>query len=84
MTYKIGLLEGDYIGPEIMQEAIKILEAVSKKYDYKFEVIELEASGKAYDRYGEVLPAFTLEKASEWSRFTKRSLWRSTRSIKPS
>jgi 3-isopropylmalate dehydrogenase len=65
MTYKIGVLEGDYIGPEIMREALKVLNLVSQKYDYGFEVIKLEASGSAYDKYGEHLPQVTIKKASE-------------------
>ena len=65
MTYRIGVLEGDYIGPEIMREALKVLDVVSKKYDYEFEVVKLEASGSAYDKYGEHLPQTTIKKAWE-------------------
>ena len=35
-TYKIGLLRGDGIGPEIVDSAVRVLEAVGKKYDLSF------------------------------------------------
>ena len=35
-SYKIAVLPGDGIGPEAMQEAIKVLGAVSKKYNVNF------------------------------------------------
>ena len=32
--YKIGVIRGDGIGPEIVKEAVKVLDAVSAKYDF--------------------------------------------------
>ena len=34
--YKIGLLKGDGIGPEIVESAVRVLEAVGKKFDLDF------------------------------------------------
>lgn len=67
MTKKvIGVLEGDYIGPEIIKEALKILKVIEENNDkHQFEIVSLEASGKAYDRYGSHLPASTLVKAGK-------------------
>lgn len=59
---KIGILKGDYIGPEITAEAVKILEAVRDKYNYDIELEYIEASGEAYDKYGEVLPQISIDK----------------------
>jgi 3-isopropylmalate dehydrogenase len=59
---KIGVLQGDYIGPEITNEAIKVLEAVKRKYKYDIEIEHIDASGDAYDKYGEVLPQISIEK----------------------
>ncbi|MDR1687603.1 MAG: 3-isopropylmalate dehydrogenase [Clostridiales bacterium] len=59
---KIGVLQGDYIGPEITGEAIKVLEAADKKYKYGIQFDFIEASGEAYDKYGEVLPNSSIEK----------------------
>ena len=68
---KIGVLNGDYIGPEAMKEAVKVLEACSKKYNFEYELVYLEASGEAYDKYGEHLPQITIEKASKCDALLK-------------
>ena len=36
-TFKVAVLPGDGIGPEVMAEAIKVLDAIEKKYDVSFE-----------------------------------------------
>ena len=36
MNYKIAILKGDGIGPEIVDEAIKILDKVGEKFGHKF------------------------------------------------
>ena len=36
-TFKVAVLPGDGIGPEVMAEAIKVLEAVEKKFEAPFE-----------------------------------------------
>ena len=59
---KIGVLKGDYIGPEITDEAIKVLETVRDKYNFDIELEFIEASGEAYDKYGEVLPQISIDK----------------------
>ncbi|PIE74603.1 MAG: 3-isopropylmalate dehydrogenase [Deltaproteobacteria bacterium] len=58
---KIAVLAGDGIGPEVMDEALKILEAASKKSGFKMETKEAEVGGAAIDRYGEALPQSTLD-----------------------
>lgn len=64
MHMRIGILEGDYIGPEIMAEAVKVLKAVASKCNFDIELVELEASGKAWEKYGKHLPEQTLELAA--------------------
>ena len=59
---KIGVLQGDYIGPEIIAEAVKVLEKVSGKYNFDIELDYIDASGDAYDKYGEVLPQISIDK----------------------
>ena len=59
---KIGILQGDYIGPEITGEAVKVLEAVKRKYNYGLEFEHIDVSGDAYDKYGEVLPQISIDK----------------------
>ena len=36
-NYKIAVLAGDGIGPEVMNEALKVLEAVQKKFNFTLE-----------------------------------------------
>jgi 3-isopropylmalate dehydrogenase len=57
---KIAVLAGDGIGPEVMAEAIKVLEAVQKKYSVEFSFTAADVGGCAIDRHGEALPPATL------------------------
>lgn len=52
MTYKIAILAGDGIGPEVMREALKVLKVVEKLFFTKFAFFEAEIGGSAYDAYG--------------------------------
>ncbi len=61
--YKICLLPGDGIGPEIIAEGVKVLDAVGAKYDTAFEYTEASIGGCAIDAYGTALPDSTLEAA---------------------
>lgn len=61
MNYKIAVLPGDGIGPEVMAEALNVLEAVSNKYDITFETTEQLVGGAAIDATGSPLPPETLE-----------------------
>ncbi|MDD3237588.1 MAG: 3-isopropylmalate dehydrogenase [Candidatus Gastranaerophilales bacterium] len=63
--YKIALLPGDGIGPEIMDEAVKVLAAIEKKFDYKFEYKKALIGGCAYEKYGNPLPTETLDIAKD-------------------
>jgi 3-isopropylmalate dehydrogenase len=60
MTYKITLLPGDGIGPEIMQVAIAALEVVGKKLNLQFEFTTALIGGAAIDATGNPLPEETL------------------------
>jgi 3-isopropylmalate dehydrogenase len=57
----IALLPGDGIGPEVMKEAVKVLDAASKKFGFKLNYQEADVGGCAIDNHGEALPASTLE-----------------------
>jgi 3-isopropylmalate dehydrogenase len=65
MNYKIALVAGDGIGPEVTTWAVKVLEAVGKKYGHQFDFLPLKAGGCAIDdeEFGEPLPQATLEQA---------------------
>lgn len=65
MAYKIAVLPGDGIGPEIMKEALKVLKVIDKKYKLFFEIKEGYIGGSAIDRYGTALPDETLKYCCE-------------------
>ncbi|MCH4010034.1 3-isopropylmalate dehydrogenase [Companilactobacillus sp.] len=60
-TKKIAVLQGDYIGPEIMHAGLKVLEAVSQKNDFEYEIESVPFGGEAIDKTGDPLPAETLK-----------------------
>lgn len=60
MKFKIAVIKGDGIGPEIVNEAIKVLNKVGEKYNHNFEFTELLAGGIAIDLTGQNLPEETL------------------------
>ncbi|MDP3765664.1 MAG: 3-isopropylmalate dehydrogenase [Nanoarchaeota archaeon] len=58
---KIAVLAGDGIGPEVMNEALKVLNSLSSKYGLEFDFRHADVGGIAYDKYGTALPDKTLE-----------------------
>lgn len=65
MSRKIVLLPGDGIGPEIIAEAVKVLEVVDKKFKLKLKFEEELIGGAAIDHHGVPLANTTLEKCRE-------------------
>ena len=61
MNYKIALIKGDGIGPEISREAIKVLKEIENIYDHNFEIKEVAGAGEAVDKYNDPLPEDTLK-----------------------
>ena len=57
---KIAVLAGDGIGPEVMAEAIKVLNAVQKKFSFDLSYQYADVGGIAIDNHGEALPPSTL------------------------
>lgn len=61
MQKTICLLPGDGIGPEIVAEAVKVLEATGKKFGHSFSFTEALIGGIAIDTCGEPLPQATID-----------------------
>ena len=61
MNYNITVLDGDGIGPEICAGAIKVLNAVGKKYNHTFNFTHRLIGGCAIDKCGVPLPEETVE-----------------------
>jgi 3-isopropylmalate dehydrogenase len=59
-TFSIAVLAGDGIGPEVMQQARKVLDAVSLKHNFSLDCKEYAVGGYAIDTQGEALPKETL------------------------
>ncbi len=59
MEAKIALLAGDGIGPEIMQEGLKVLEAIGQKFNYTFHTETGLIGGAAIDATGKPYPEET-------------------------
>ena len=59
--YKISLITGDGIGPELSESAISVLNTINDKTDVKFEITKLLAGDIALKEKGKALPDETLE-----------------------
>ena len=62
MEKQIAVIRGDGIGPEIVEQALRVMDAVAEKYGHTFRYVEADMGGVAIDRWGEALPAAELEK----------------------
>lgn len=60
MEYRIGLLRGDGIGPEIVDSAVRVLEKIGEKYGHRFVFTPYLIGGAALDATGEPLPPETV------------------------
>ena len=63
MNCKIGLIHGDGIGPEIVNEAKKVLDAAASRYGHDFSYTELLLGGASIDVHGVPLTEETVEQA---------------------
>ncbi len=59
-NYRIGVIKGDGIGPEIVDEAIKVLDALSANMGFNLEYSEMLLGGSAIDETGVPLPEETI------------------------
>ncbi|GIX06432.1 MAG: 3-isopropylmalate dehydrogenase [Candidatus Poribacteria bacterium] len=61
MDGRIAVLPGDGIGPEVIEAAVEVLEAVARRWGHRFHLETGFLGGCAYDRFGTPLPEETLE-----------------------
>lgn len=62
--HNIAILPGDGIGPEVMNEAVRVLDAVCSRFGFELNYTFAEVGGAAIDRHGKALPVETLELCS--------------------
>ena len=61
----IAVLPGDGIGPEVMAQAMKVLDAIRTRFDMRITTSEYDVGGIAIDRHGEPLPPATVAGAEQ-------------------
>lgn len=65
MVKNIAVIRGDGIGPEIVGEAIKVLDRIGELYGHTFNYTEADMGGCAIDKYGDPLPQSELKKCTD-------------------
>jgi len=63
MKATIAVLPGDGIGPEVVTQAVKVLERVATQFNHQFEFVTADVGGAAIDKTGRPLPDETLQLA---------------------
>ena len=63
--YNIAVIPGDGTGPEVIAEGLKVLKAVSEKFNFKYHLEHFDLGGERYLKTGEILPESALKKLKE-------------------
>lgn len=63
MNKNIAVIRGDGIGPEIIREALRVLDRIAELYGHSFQYTEVDMGGYAIDKWGDPLPKEMLDKA---------------------
>ncbi|MEI6350187.1 MAG: 3-isopropylmalate dehydrogenase [Verrucomicrobiota bacterium] len=63
--FKVAVLAGDGIGPEVMVQALRVLKAVGVKFGFDLGLTECRVGGCAIDHDGQALPAATVKACEE-------------------
>ena len=65
MVKQIAVIRGDGIGPEIVEQALRVLDRVAKLYGHTFNYVDVDMGGCAIDRWGDPLPDEMLKRCVE-------------------
>lgn len=65
-TYRVAVLPGDGIGPDVIRETLKALEAVQSRVPLAFEFAEFSVGAGEYLKSGDPLPEATLERVKDY------------------
>jgi 3-isopropylmalate dehydrogenase len=55
-SYRVAVIPGDGIGPEVTAEALKVLDAVSRREGFRLDLVHYDLGGERYLRTGEIVP----------------------------
>lgn len=65
MNFNVAVIKGDGIGPEIVDQAVRVLDAVAEKSGHQFTYEQILMGGASIDAYGKPLTDETLEIAGK-------------------
>lgn len=65
-SFKLAVIGGDGIGPEVVAEGLKVLDAVSSKYGVNFSKKEFDLGARLWHKTGETLPDSVLEELKDF------------------
>jgi len=65
-VYKIGVIPGDGIGPEIIKEGLKVIQSVSERYNFSIETTHYDFGGERYLKTGETVPDSAIEELKKF------------------
>ncbi|MCM8762127.1 MAG: 3-isopropylmalate dehydrogenase [Candidatus Omnitrophica bacterium] len=65
-VYKIAVIPGDGIGPEIIREGLKVIKAASERYNFSIETVHYDFGGERYLKTGETLPDSAIEELKKF------------------
>ena len=60
--YKIGVIPGDGVGPEVIREGLKVIDVASRKAGFKYETVTYDFGGEWYLKTGKFFPILHLKK----------------------
>lgn len=66
-SYKIAVIPGDGVGPEVVQEGLKVLTAVSSQHHFKIQTTQFNFGAEHYLKTGETLPQHAIEELKKFN-----------------
>src|SRR2546430_7723286 len=73
-SYNIAVIGGDGTGPEVVREAIKVLDAAAKKFSLKLNYTDYDIGGGGYFRTGGVVPGSVVIELRKFSAVLLRGI----------
>ncbi|MEM9991319.1 MAG: isocitrate/isopropylmalate family dehydrogenase, partial [Bacteroidota bacterium] len=61
MKKKIAILPGDGVGPDVIEQAQKVLDAIAQRFDHQFDCCQADIGASAIQKTGSPLPDYTLD-----------------------
>ncbi len=68
-VYKIGVIPGDGIGPEIISAGMEVLKSAAVRFDFGIESVYYDFGGDMYLKTGETLPDSAIEELKNLMQF---------------